>query len=99
MANFRANNYKFELRKCNIFSEGNFKLKIKFDMRSVFDLIPVIFSVWTAQGPYAVVRNNFVALSDMEVKLMHWYNHCFSYDYQVGSKQNGFLKMEKKLGF
>ena len=38
------------------------------------------FVVWTATGPITVFQNQFVTLSNIEVKLMRWYHLCSSYD-------------------
>ena len=43
-----------------------------------------LLSVWTARGPILVLRNDFVAISDLEVKLMQWYHLCFAYEYSSG---------------
>ena len=40
--------------------------------------------VWTGQGPIMVFRNQFIAISNVEVKLMRWYHHCYSYDFKTG---------------
>ncbi len=45
-------------------------------------------SVWTGRGPIMMLKNDFVAFSDLDVKLMQWYHLCFTYDYT-----NGLFKM------
>lgn len=40
--------------------------------------------VWTGLGPIFVIRNNFVAISRVEVKVMRWYHHCFAYNVTNG---------------
>ncbi len=42
------------------------------------------FLVWTGSGPVMSLRNQFVAFSSIEVKLMRWYHHCFAFDYDTG---------------
>ncbi|TRY78459.1 hypothetical protein TCAL_11687 [Tigriopus californicus] len=40
-----------------------------------------IRSLWTGSGPLMVLKNQFIGQSDIQVKLMRWYHHCFTFDY------------------
>eukprot|EP00095_Tigriopus_kingsejongensis_P007008 maker-scaffold430_size173499-snap-gene-0.44 protein:Tk07008 transcript:maker-scaffold430_size173499-snap-gene-0.44-mRNA-1 annotation:"glycine receptor subunit alpha-1" len=40
-----------------------------------------IRSLWTGNGPLMVLKNQFIGQGTIQVKLMRWYHHCFTYDY------------------
>ncbi len=50
-----------------------------------FTSLAGLVAVWTASGPIFALRNQFIGISDVEVKVMRWYHHCFSYDYSEGT--------------
>ena len=39
--------------------------------------------VWTGLGPIMVLRNRFVGISTVEIKVMRWYHHCFTFDFKT----------------